>query len=265
MAISLITRCDDFGSSRSANLAIAQAAITGSFAKNVSCMAVGPQMAEGAELLKNCPHICLGMHFTLNAEWDLIKWQPISPAREVPSLITPQGAFWADPRQFATHVPVLEQVMKELEAQFAYLISLGLDIRYVDSHMLPETFIPGFAQAFADWTKAKGVINHTYYYRFPAKLEPSRAGTLADALNAQAEWLDLLEDGQYFSVMHPAIASREMDLCCNQDVPVGMVRRCRDMEYRLLNCRELERMCEEKNIACLRYDQATALENPMTF
>lgn len=265
MGLSLITRADDFGSSRSANLAIAKAALTGSYIKNVSCMAPGPMMEEGAELLQHCPHICLGMHVTLNAEWSLIKWPPICDPRDVPMLVTREGAFLEDPVLFGERMPPLEQVLREIDAQLDFLTQLGLPIRYVDTHMLPEKFIPGLAEALTAWAQRKGLINHLRYYRFPAQLEPSHGDRLAAGLLALESWLDTLEDGQYFTAMHPAVGGREMLLCCNPRVPMGMVSLARDIEYRMLLSREPERMCAARGIVCLRYDEATALENPQMF
>jgi predicted glycoside hydrolase/deacetylase ChbG (UPF0249 family) len=155
MSISLVTRADDLGSSHATNSAIAGAAVTGDYIKNVSCMAVGPLIEEGAELLRNCRNICFGMHATLNAEWDLIKWGPISHPSEVPSLVTPEGAFFSDPSRFAAHPPDPDQVLLEYDRQLDLLTRLGLDIRYVDSHMLPELFVEGLNQAMSDWAKQK--------------------------------------------------------------------------------------------------------------
>jgi hypothetical protein len=94
MSISLVSRADDLGSSHTANVAIAGAAVTGDYIKNVSCMAVGPWIDEGAELLQDRQNVCLGLHAALNSEWDPLKWGPVSPpenclrwsTRRVPSL-----------------------------------------------------------------------------------------------------------------------------------------------------------------------------------
>lgn len=262
MNLSLITRADDFGSSRSANRAIAEAAITGNYIRNVSCMAPAPMMEDGAPLLKACPHICIGMHFTLNAEWSLIKWPPLCAPHEVPSLVDENGAFWADPMLFTSHPPQLEQVMQELDAQLDFLTRLGLPIRYVDSHMLPEKFIPGLAKALSQWAERKGLINHLQYYRFPAKMEVGFCETVAEGLDALAQWLGLLTDGQYITIMHPAISGREMLLCCNPQVPMGRISTGRNVEYEMLRSRHPEALCRDLNIRCLRYDEAEPLAQP---
>ncbi len=256
MSISLVTRADDLGPSHAANIAIAGAAVMGDYIKNVSCMAVGPLIEDGAELLKDCRHICFGMHATLNAEWDLIKWGPISLPEEVPSLVTPEGVFFSDPSLFAAQPPDLDQVLLEYNRQLDLLTRLGLDIRYVDSHMFPELFAEGLSRAMSDWARQKGLIDHIQYYRFPGKLEPDPHSTFETGLTAATAWLDSLVDGGYFSVMHPAKYSREMLLYKNQRVPAGLVATQRNLEYQLLLSRRLEQYCDEHSIRRVRYDEA---------
>ena len=211
----MITRADDLGCSHAANLAIAEVVTTGDIIKNVSCMAVGPHIEEGAELLKNCRAICLGMHATLNAEWDLIKWLPVTPTEKIPSLLTLEGTFAADPSQFLTKIPDTKQILVEFDNQLDLLTKFGLNIQYVDTHMLPEFFISGLHQAMDEWVKKKGLINHIPYYRFPSKLEPEKCNSFDASLAAMFRWLDSLKDDGYFSVMHPAKYSREMLLFTN--------------------------------------------------
>ncbi|MFK4165475.1 ChbG/HpnK family deacetylase [Paenibacillus lautus] len=59
----IITRADDYASSRSANAAIARTVEAG-FIKNVSIMAPGPYLAEAAQLLAHRKDICFGFHMT---------------------------------------------------------------------------------------------------------------------------------------------------------------------------------------------------------
>ncbi|MHC1740377.1 MAG: ChbG/HpnK family deacetylase [Anaerolineaceae bacterium] len=258
MSISLITRADDLGASHSANIAIAGAAATVGYIKNISCMAVGPWIDEGAELLRDCPGICLGLHAAINSEWDPLKWGPISSPEEVPTLVNAQGTFFSDPSLFAEHPPDIDQILLEYDRQLDLLTSLGLDIRYVDSHMLPELFVDGLAEAVSGWAQRKGLVDHLRYYRFPSKFEPGPFRSFDQGLQAYHAWFDLLDHGTYFTVMHPAKASREMLLCRNEHIPMGLVSTVRDVEYQLLQSHRLEEACEKRDIRRLRYDEAEA-------
>jgi hypothetical protein len=48
---------------------------------------------------------------------------------------------------------------------------MGFDIRYVDTHMMPERYIPGLDKALRDWAAARGPLDHMYYYKLPPGFE----------------------------------------------------------------------------------------------
>ena len=249
----LVTRADDLGSSHGANAAIAEAA-EGRFIRNISCMAVGPFIEEGAELVRRSS-CCLGLHAVLNAEWDRVKWLPCAPKEKIQSLLTPSGDFPADPAWFLEHTPDLDEILYEFDRQLDRLTHLGLPIAYVDMHMMPYREIPGLEAEMSAWIARKGLIDHMGFYRTPAQFEPKAAADLQTASQNWAAWLDLLEDGQSFSVMHPCKMSDESLLMGNASVPAETVARHRDIEYRLLSSGILEQLCAEKNIQTCRYDQ----------
>ncbi|WP_052675769.1 ChbG/HpnK family deacetylase [Paenibacillus sp. IHBB 10380] len=100
--ISIITRADDCGSNHSANIGI-QKAIEGGVLKNISIMATCPSVEEAARLFIQRTDICFGLHFVLNAEWDNVKWGPVSNPFEVPTLTESNGLFNQHPRYFKGH------------------------------------------------------------------------------------------------------------------------------------------------------------------
>lgn len=93
----LITRADDCGSNATANRAIMKTCDQG-IVKNVSRMACCHAIEEAARLFAGRDDICFGLHGTLNAEWDNVKWGPIMPTERVPSLVDERGHFWRHPR-----------------------------------------------------------------------------------------------------------------------------------------------------------------------
>jgi chitin disaccharide deacetylase len=254
---------DDFGVSRAANSAITELVAAGNFIKNVSCMAVGPHIEEGAELIKSYKHICLGLHATLNAEWDFIKWPPISPVDDIPTLVTEDGVFYSDPTHFVENPPDIGQILREYDRQLDLLANLGLDISYVDSHMLPERCVDGLSEAMSDWARRKGLIDHIHFYRFPAKLEAAASNSLDERYNNAVAWLESLQEGGYIFIMHPAKYSRELLLYGNRHFPPHIVAAARDVEYRLLRSKNLELVCNGLGINTIRYDEAVL--NPELF
>ncbi len=262
MPIKLLTRADDFGSSHAANKAIYEEISQGNYIKNVSVMAPAPMIEEAAEMALKCKKICYGLHATINAEWDLIKWMPILPAAQVPHLVDHNGAFIADTAEFAGKGIDAEEVIREYDAQLEYLHQLGFEITYADTHMFPLKYITGLREAFDDWADKKGLINQIYYYRAPKEqFEPRKGKTIEEAASYYREWISYLKDGLYFSVMHPAKYSREMLLCKNRFYPDGEVAIARDMEYQLLVSGMAEQICKERNITTVRYDDAAPQED----
>jgi predicted glycoside hydrolase/deacetylase ChbG (UPF0249 family) len=111
---------------------------------SMSVMAPCPWFAEAAELLKKYPNVSIGIHLTLNAEWRLYRWGPVTGARTVPSLVDSAGLFFPTRAALFAHNPQLAEVETELRAQIDKALSAGLKIDYLDYHMgaavsTPET------------------------------------------------------------------------------------------------------------------------------
>ena len=142
MSMELLARADDFGSAQAANDAILQALSRGTLIHNVSCMACGTWIAQGAaELAAFAGKADLGLHYTLNAEWDSVKWRPCAPKADIPTLLDETGNFRSS-RQALGEVSIdLDQALQEADAQLDRLTALGLPITYLDGHMGPEDMI----------------------------------------------------------------------------------------------------------------------------
>jgi chitin disaccharide deacetylase len=247
----IITRADDYASSRSANLAITRTVEAG-FIKNVSIMAPGPYLTEAAQLLAHRKDICFGFHMTLNAEWDNVRWGPVAAKEQVPSLVDRAGYFYQDPTRFQDHSPSLQEILVECEAQLNKLTAAGFNISYVDSHMLPERFIPGLQEELDRWIEAKGLINHRYYYNF-------FPGGVPDGVESFETVLGGLTEDQYFFLSHPALYSEEMVQCGNAQVDGEELARGRDQEASFLAREDLNEISERLGFRAIRYDEAVPL------
>ena len=93
--LTLYPRADDAGSSEAANHAIRECVARG-IIKNVSLMAPPAAIEHAAEVLGDLD-ACFGLHVTLNAEWDGIKWGPLTNPEDVPSLVDDRGLFFGRP------------------------------------------------------------------------------------------------------------------------------------------------------------------------
>ena len=257
MEKTLITRADDFGSCHAANVAIIEAIKTGHFIQNVSCMATGPMIEEAAEYAKSQKSkICFGLHSCITAEWDYIKWLPVSDRTKIPSLMTEDGTFPPTTDWYQHNPPDLDQIIYEYENQLDLLVKMGINVQYIDSHMIPEIVIPGLDHQVEQWAKKKGLIHHTKYYIKGDKSCPHDKKNYQEGLKSWKDWLEDLTEGQHLSWMHPTKMGREALLLTNQKTPLGFVACGRDVEYQLLKSNIMEQLCEENHIQCIRYDEA---------
>lgn len=154
----VLFRGDDAASTEGANLAIAQAVEAG-IIRNVSVMATGAALAHAAETFAPLSDIAIGLHVTLNSEWEEVKWGPVLPAAQVPSLVEPDGSFTPTPGVLAQRGFDLDEAMAEVEAQLARLREAGLRVAYLDEHMGVGS-IPGLRDRLAALCVREGLVDH---------------------------------------------------------------------------------------------------------
>jgi predicted glycoside hydrolase/deacetylase ChbG (UPF0249 family) len=130
----LVVRCDDVGMCHSVNLAVRKLIASG-IPFSTSVMFACPWYLEAVEILKQHPEISVGVHLTLNSEWEHYKWGPVRGRALVPSLVDTSGYFLPSEEAFATRAPDLREVEAELRAQIERALASGLRIDYLDAHM----------------------------------------------------------------------------------------------------------------------------------
>lgn len=248
--VRIITRSDDAGSGRGANAAIAKAAGCG-FVKNISLMAAGPYISEAADILKNKKHICFGMHFTMNAEWDNVKWTPVSQALIGSAMTDGSGFFHAAPDISLKLGVDIDMIHTEWCAQLDRLTQLGFDVRYADTHMFPELAFCGLADAMSGWIKEKGLVDHRYFYNvLPHIDEISSVKGLFEQVLAE------IQDGQYFYLTHPAMPFEDMYLTGNKDNPTEKIVAARREDMNFVTSEKTLYLCEKYGVQTIRYDEA---------
>jgi predicted glycoside hydrolase/deacetylase ChbG (UPF0249 family) len=137
----LLIRCDDVGMSHTVNLAVRELIETG-VPFSTSVMIACPWYLEAVEILKANPQIGVGIHLTLNSEWEHYKWGPVLGAAKVPSLVDGNGHFYASEAEFAAATVDLAEVEMELRAQIERALRAGLRVDYLDYHMLTAVSTP---------------------------------------------------------------------------------------------------------------------------
>jgi predicted glycoside hydrolase/deacetylase ChbG (UPF0249 family) len=139
----LILNADDLGVSHSEDFA-SLIALDKKLITSTTVMVPCPWFTEVAAYAKAHPDEDLGVHLTLTAEWETYRWGPTAPRALVPSLVGPDGYFYASTDEVAEHAK-LDEVETEIRAQIERAKSAGLEPSHLDSHMdvlyrTPELF-----------------------------------------------------------------------------------------------------------------------------
>jgi len=218
----LIINGDDLGLTHSSNVGVYDALRHGAMS-SASLMVPAPWARDAAAQYRGED---VGVHLTLNAEWDTYRWGPITHS---PSLLDGDGGF---PRTLADvwdHAD-LDEVRKECRAQVERAIYWGFDVSHLDTHLgalqarpeffdvylemavdfgLPMRLAPESAQRmvgfpFRKLAAEEGVI-------FPDHFVATRPG----ARRALERALFDLGPGVTEVQVHPAIDTAELRAACS--------------------------------------------------
>ncbi|QJC51521.1 ChbG/HpnK family deacetylase [Paenibacillus albicereus] len=249
----MLTQGDDAGCSRSANAAIADAADRG-LLRNVSVMAVGPALDDAAAMLASRPELCAGLHGTIHAEWDRVKWQPAASRSRISSLLGDDGEFYASPAEMKSGGFDPLDVLTELQAQLERLRAAGIQPDYFDTHMRFEWTDARLGPLLRAWCASEGLR----YYRDAAQdwPEPQAEDEAADQTPAERALLALPRlrpGGAYVLLGHPDLGGEELRRFGSAGYPAEAVARDRRLEHELFLDARLAAALRERDIRVLRY------------
>jgi predicted glycoside hydrolase/deacetylase ChbG (UPF0249 family) len=110
-----------------------------------------PWFPAVARMCQENPEIDMGVHATLNAEWESYRWGPVSTRDPESGLLDADGYFnqW---HQAVYHNARPEAVEREVNAQIERALAAGIDVTHVDSHMgtiMNPKFIQSYIQSGA--------------------------------------------------------------------------------------------------------------------
>ena len=158
----LLLKLDDCGLNHSVNMSIEEMAKTGipfSTAIMFSC----PWYQEAVAILKKYPHVSVGVHLDLCAEWRYYKWGPILGRSVVPSLVDSLGYFYTDNKTYLKNQFNLDEVEKELSAQIERALNSGLKIDYIDHHKQTAVATPELRALFEKLAKKYHLAMARYF------------------------------------------------------------------------------------------------------
>ena len=132
----LIVTSDDLGVSYATNSAV-YGSLRSGIATSAGLMVPGPWAREAAA---NYRGEDVGVHLTLNAEFDLYRWGPVTHA---PSLLDGDGGFPRTLVDLWEHAD-MDEVRKECRAQIERAIYWGFDVSHLSAHLGAVELRPEF-------------------------------------------------------------------------------------------------------------------------
>lgn len=146
----LIINADDYGMSRGTVDAIIRCARAG-VVTSTTMMATGEAFAYGIERREELGSVSVGVHL------DATSGVPVSPAREIPSLVDDSGRF--RPRRDPASVTGMSVAEMELEfrRQIQRVLAAGIRVSHIDNHHNWVYFSPEHFRATARLAREFGV------------------------------------------------------------------------------------------------------------
>ena len=110
-----------------------------------------PWFPATAQMCRENPEMDMGVHATLNSEWENYRWGPVSTRDQLSGLMDADGYFhqW-QPAVYQNAKP--EAVAVEVNMQIERALAAGIDVTHVDSHMgtiMNPKFIQSYIQSAA--------------------------------------------------------------------------------------------------------------------
>ncbi len=203
-----LIRCDDIGMCHSVNEAITKVLET-NIPISASVMVTCPWFMEAVEILNKYPHVSIGIHLTLNAEWKNYRWGPVLGPQIVPSLVDSLGYFFPSRGTLFANNPKTEEVELELRAQIEKALQAGLKIDYLDYHMGAAVQTPEL-RAVVEKLAHEYKLGIAQYFgeKYSSVSYRAKIGNKADSLVARIENLGPGELG--LQVVHLGLDSPEM-------------------------------------------------------
>lgn len=261
--IPLLFRLDDIGMCHSVNMAAEEILKTG-MPVSMSVMIPCPWFTEAVEILKKYPHVSVGIHLTLNAEWKNYRWGPVAGVSVVPSLVDSLGHFFPSRSKLFGNNPSLTEIETELRAQIDKALKAGLKLDYLDYHM-GAAMQTMETRAIVEKLAAEYKLAISRYYG-EVDVEGGYAAPAANKLDTLMAKVKLLKPGgTKLFVVHIGLDTPEMaameDL--NPNGPKEMSKH-RQAELRALLHPDFRQLINEERFRLINYrilNQEKGLEN----
>lgn len=204
-------------------------------------------------MLSGLSPVCVGLHVTLNAEWDGPKWGPVLGPERVPSLVDGDGYFWPSPEVARQRRARVAEMLAEIEAQLRLVREHGLRPAYIDEHMGVSWPWPELRAGIAALARREGLVDaHTV----PRSPMPALDDIGKDPVTRLRAFLEAISPGTYLYVTHPGRDEEDMRQLRMEGQATGEVARERDGDRRALLDGRVREICRERGIVPITYGEA---------
>jgi predicted glycoside hydrolase/deacetylase ChbG (UPF0249 family) len=221
----LIINADDLGCCHSANVGVFDCLATGTVT-SATLMVPCPWAREASSRYRGED---IGVHLTVNAEYELYRWGPITHA---PSLLGGDGGFPRTVEDVWDHAD-LDEVRRECRAQIERAILWGFDVSHLDTHMGTLQIRPEFFDVYLELAVEFGLPLRMVspgaerVIGFPARAVAAEAGAvftdylrLVQGVGSRQTFerdLKELRPGVTEMFLHPAVDSAELQSLATDD------------------------------------------------
>ncbi len=192
--------------------------------------------------------VCLGLHATLNSEWEFPKWGPVLPGRQVPSLIDAGGHFTLTPDALRSRGFSADEAIAEIQAQLDLARAHGLRVSYLDEHMSVGA-LTGLGERLAELCARERLVCAATVPWLPHPPSPPE-----DFGAWWVEQLRIVPSGTYALVTHPVYDDEEVRAFHGRGIGRGEMAGRRDRVRRSLADPEFHRACRDLGAEFIRYD-----------
>ena len=218
--IRLSVMSDDFGMSPAVNEGIVQA-FTKGVLTDTNLMAPCGSFPEAVQLAK-AHQIPVGIHATFTAEWDYLRWKPLTPLK---SMAKADGTF-RETVEGAWENADMGEAEAELKAQWMRIEASGLKITHACEHMGPDPW-GRVAGLFAfhlrkEKTPSRNRV-HAEKFNFPRTAWTSHFVTSALSTDPKVvreklkEWIHTIGPGHHLWQCHCAVDHPSLEQMCKPD------------------------------------------------
>jgi len=254
--IRLIVRGDDMGFSHYANAGCIKAYRDGILTA-VEVMAPCDYFLEAVKMLNDNPGLDVGIHLTLNSEWENIKWGPITDA---PSLVDENGYFlpmtWPDQaypadKALGTSNWKLDEIEKELRAQIELVLHHLPHCSHATPHMGFNTISPQVNRLTFNLLKEYNVDANIRFLPINQISLFEDAFTLEEMITSAEGVLEHLGPGTWEFYEHPGMIIEGEELAWHTGAEGDGVYR--DAVTKALVSKRLQDIIKRRNIKLIGY------------